>query len=132
MSTLGQHIKTADFKTEKHAPAIEAPDTVSSGEFFTLSASVGKDIRHPNTTEHFISWIELWFKPEGNGALINLGRAEFSSHGEAASGANQGPAYTEPSFSTKVQLKVSGTVIASSYCNIHGLWESQKEIKVGA
>lgn len=132
MNTLGSYIKSADFKTEKHAPAIEAPDLVTSGEVFTITASVGKDIRHPNTTEHFISWIELWFKPEGGAALINLGRAEFSSHGEAVAGANQGPAYTEPFFACKCQLKTSGTLLASSYCNIHGLWESQKEIKNGA
>ena len=130
MSTLGNAIKRADFKLEKHAPLIEIAGDIKSGEIFSITASVGKDIRHPNTTEHFISSIELWFKPEGSGSVISLGRSEFNAHGESASGANQGPAFTEPSFTTKVQLKASGTLIATAYCNIHGLWESEKEFKI--
>ncbi|WP_462363072.1 desulfoferrodoxin family protein [Pyramidobacter porci] len=29
-----------------------------------------------------------------------------------------------------VKLKESGTLIAVSYCNLHGLWESSAEIAV--
>ena len=131
MSDFAGLIKTADWKTEKHVPAIEAPDTVNANDFVTITVTVGKEIRHPNTTEHFISWIELYFKPE-NGAAINLGRAEFSAHGESAAGANQGLAYADPFFATKVQLKGKGTLQALAYCNIHGLWQSSRVIAVSA
>ena len=131
MSDFGAMVKTADFKAEKHAPVIEAPESTKAGDFFNVTVSVGKEIRHPNTTEHFISWIELYFKPE-SGAAINLGRAEFSAHGESAAGANQGLAYADPFFTTKVQLKGKGTLQALAYCNIHGLWQSSKVITVSA
>ncbi len=131
MSDFAGLIKTADYKAEKHVPVIEAPDTVNAADFTLVSVSVGKEIRHPNTTEHFINWIELFFKPE-EGPAISLGRAEFTAHGESAKGANQGPAFTDPSFTIKVQLKGSGTLQALSYCNIHGLWTSSKAITVKA
>lgn len=131
MSDFAGLIKTADWKAEKHAPAIEAPESIKADEFVTITVSVGKEIRHPNTTEHFISWIELYFKPE-DGPAINLGRAAFTAHGESAKGANQGPAFTDPVFAARVQLKTSGTLQALSYCNIHGLWQSSKAISVKA
>ena len=131
MSDFAGLIKTADFKAEKHVPVIEAPDSAKAGDFFGLTVSVGKEIRHPNTTEHFIAWIELYFKPE-SGAAVCLGRADFSAHGESAAGANQGPAFSDPFFATKVQLKTSGTLQALAYCNIHGLWQSSKTISISA
>lgn len=129
MSDFGTLIKTADFKAEKHVPVIEAPEGAKAGDFFNVTVSVGKEIRHPNTTEHFISWIELYFKPD-TGPVINLGRAEFAAHGESATGANQGLAYADPYFATRVQLKGNGTLQALAYCNIHGLWQSNKAITV--
>ena len=131
MSDFGSLVKTADFKTEKHVPVIGAPDQAKAGDWFDASVAVGTEIRHPNTTEHFISWIELYFKPD-NGAAINLGRAEFTAHGESVAGANQGVAYTDPRFATRIQLKSSGTLQALAYCNIHGLWQSAKAITISA
>lgn len=130
MSQLSQLVKSADWKNEKHVPTIDAPASAKADEFITITAQVGKEIRHPNTTEHFIEWLELFFLPEGSQTPISLGRANFAAHGEAASGPNQGPAYADPMFSTRVQLKKSGTLIALSYCNIHGLWESSVQISI--
>ena len=56
-------IQSADWKTEKHVPAIEAPATVKAGEVFNVTVSVGKEVAHPNTTEHHIRWIRLAYKP---------------------------------------------------------------------
>ena len=33
-------------------PAIDAPDQVKAGEFFDVRVGLGKEIAHPNTTEH--------------------------------------------------------------------------------
>ena len=55
----------ADWKKEKHVPVIECPDKVKSGEIFWLKITVGKEIAHPNTTEHHIRWISVYFHPEG-------------------------------------------------------------------
>jgi superoxide reductase len=45
-------------------------------------------------------------------------------------GANPGPAYSEPFAQATLKLSASGTLLAAAYCNIHGLWESAREIKV--
>lgn len=125
-------VQSADWKTEKHVPAIEAPESVKAGDKFTVQVAVGKEIAHPNTTEHHIRWIKLYFKPEGGKFAYELGGCEFSAHGESVDGANKGPAYSEPQVTAAVKLNASGTLIAESYCNIHGLWESSKEIKVSS
>ena len=124
---IADFVKSADFKNEKHVPVIELPEKIEAGRDFLVTVSVGKEIAHPNTTEHFIGWIALYFKPE-NGNVYNLGRAEFIAHGESAKGANQGPAYTEPTAVFKVKLNEPGKLIAVSYCNIHGLWESEADV----
>jgi len=126
--SIGSFVKTADFKSEKHAPVIVVPAGIKAGEPFVIEVSVGKEIPHPNTTEHFISWISVYFKAE-DGAIINVGRSEYTSHGESAAGANQGPAYTEPLSTFKLKLNKPGTLFATSYCNIHGLWEGSAEVK---
>jgi len=93
-----------------------------------VKASVGKEIGHPNTTEHHIRWITLYFHPEGEKFAYEVGRFEFNSHGESVQGANQGPVYTHHAVSAALKINKPGTLHALSYCNIHGLWESQEEI----
>ena len=44
--------------------------------------------------------------------------------------ANEGPVHAISEGSLAVSLNKSGKLIAVSYCNIHGLWESEKEITV--
>jgi len=124
MGKLSQHIREADFKSEKHVPVLECPDRVKAGEWFEITASVGREIPHPNTTEHHIRWIALYFHPDGENQVFEIGRHEFNSHGESVQGANQGPVYTHSSVKTQVQIKKSGMLHALAYCNIHGLWES--------
>ncbi|MFW5684640.1 MAG: class II SORL domain-containing protein [Spirochaetota bacterium] len=130
MAKFGDLFQEADWKKEKHAPVIEAPGSVSADEPVTITASIGKEIAHPNTTEHHIAWMELHFKPDNGKFAYQLSANRFAAHGEAVEGANQGPVYTEPSCQTTVKFKASGTLFATSYCNIHGLWESQQRIEV--
>ena len=130
MSNLSENIQRADWKKEKHAPAIDAPDQVKAGELFDVTVGLGVEIAHPNTTEHHISWITLYFHPEGAKFTHQVGHFEFSAHGEHASGPNKGPAYTHPQVTATLKLEESGTFFALALCNIHGLWESTREIKV--
>jgi superoxide reductase len=130
MKRLGEYVQSADWKSEKHAPVIECPDRVQAGAKFQIGASVGKEIAHPNTAEHHIAWIELYFQPEGEKFTQQLAANEFVAHGASAKGSGEGPALTEPAIVATVTLKQSGTIHAVSYCNIHGLWESVKEITV--
>jgi superoxide reductase len=127
---LGETIQSADWKKEKHVPVIDCPDTVTANEPFVVQISVGKEIPHPNTTEHHIRWIDLYFKPEGDKFTYQVAHVEFSAHGESVKGANEGPAYTSPSATISMKVMGPGSLIALSLCNIHGLWESSKEIAV--
>jgi len=130
MASLSERIQQADWKKEKHVPVIECPDEVKAGEVFEVKASLGKEIAHPNTTEHHIRWITLYFHPEGDKFAYQVGHYEFSAHGESAAGANQGPVYTHHAVTTSLKVTKSGTLHALALCNIHGLWESSKEIRV--
>lgn len=128
MSTFGQHVQKADWKKEKHVPVIEVKSTPQKNEAFDVHLCVGNEIAHPNTTEHHISWIKLFFKPANDKFTYHLGTYQFDAHFESVKGANEGPAACEPCVHTKVILKEAGQLIALSYCNIHGLWESELEI----
>jgi superoxide reductase len=130
MSELAKTIQTADWKKEKHVPVIECPDEVKADEFFHVKATLGKEIAHPNTTEHHIRWITLYFMPEGAKFIYQVGHFEFTAHGESTEGANEGPVYTHHEAATSLKINKGGTLHALAYCNIHGMWESSKEIKV--
>ncbi|MBN1979539.1 MAG: class II SORL domain-containing protein [Anaerolineae bacterium] len=127
---IGEKIQSADWKSEKHVPVIECPDQVKADEVFEVKASIGKEIAHPNTTEHHIRWIALYFHPEGDKFTYEVGRYEFNAHGESVQGANQGPVYAHHSVSAAMKINRPGTLHALAYCNIHGLWESKQEIKL--
>jgi len=129
--SLGEGIQTADWKKEKHVPVIECPDQVKEGELFEVKVSLGKEMAHPNTTEHHIRWISLYFHPEGGKFTYDVGRFEFNAHGESAAGPNQGPVCTHHQVTTSLKIDKPGTLHALALCNIHGLWESSKKIGVG-
>lgn len=118
---FGELLQTQDWKKEKHVPVIEAPDAVKSGETFDITVSVGREIAHPNTTEHHIRFIQVYFLPEGGKHAYQLANVEFTAHGEAVEGANEGPAYTHHAATISAQLKKPGAIFAMSLCNIHGL-----------
>lgn len=123
-------IQQADWKKEKHVPVIECPDTVTAGEVFEVKVGLGKEIAHPNTTEHHISWISLYFHPEGEKFPFQVGHYEFSAHGESVPGPNQGPVYTHHAVTAALKISKPGTLHALALCNIHGLWESSKAVGI--
>jgi superoxide reductase len=129
MARLGDYIQIADWKKEKHVPVIECPDAVKAGEPFEVKATVGKEITHPNTTEHHIRWVRLFFQPE-EGKTFQVGNFEFSSHGESPEGPNTGPIHTNSQVTAILSITKPGIIYAISYCNIHGLWENSKEVKL--
>lgn len=122
--------KEADWKAEKHVPVIEAPDRIKRDEEVRITVSVGKQIPHPNTTEHHIRWIEVYFLPKGEKFPYQIGRFEFNAHGESTQGPNTSTVYTQPLVIIGFKTEKSGTLFASAYCNIHGLWESSKDLNV--
>jgi superoxide reductase len=128
---FGELFQAADWKTEKHVPVIECPDRVKSGELFPVKVTLGKEIAHPNTTEHHIRWISVYFHAEGEKFPYQIGHFEFSAHGESTEGPNKGPVYTNHEVTASLKITKPGVIYATALCNIHGLWWSEKEIKVG-
>ncbi|MDD5196755.1 MAG: class II SORL domain-containing protein [Candidatus Omnitrophota bacterium] len=130
MADLKELLQSADWKTEKHAPVIELQDNVKKGELFKVTVSVGKEIAHPNKTEHHICWIEIYFQPQTEKFPYAVARAEFSAHGASVNGADTSTIYTHPEVTASFKTDKSGIIYAASYCNIHGLWQSSKELKI--
>jgi len=123
MKRIGDLYQSGDWKGEKHVPVIHAPEKVKKGEVIEVNVNIGEEIPHPNTQEHYIAWIKVFFHPEGAKFPVEVGSYNFSSHGE------QG-IFTEPYVTTRFKVEKSGTLYATSYCNIHGLWENSIELVV--
>lgn len=130
MSNIGDLVREADWKLEKHVPVIDGPDAVAADELFKVTVGIGKGIAHPNTTAHHISWISLFFQPEGEKLLYDIGHYEFKAHGASVNGPNTSTVYTHHQVTTALKTSKPGTLIALALCNIHGLWQSAKEIQL--
>jgi len=99
---------------QKHLPVIEVPDGIKSEQFFNLKVKVG-EIEHPNENGHFIQWIELYVSD------VYLGRFDLA------------PVMTKPEIAIPLSIAHGDrktSLRAVSRCNLHGIWESTKEIEV--
>jgi superoxide reductase len=123
MADLGSLIYTYDMaagealgKRESHTPKIVIPKKIKANEPFEISVSVGP---HPNTLEHSIRWIEVYFYEDGRAFNPQmLSRIEFA------------PGFAEPEASIQVKLPKKGVIHSLEYCSLHGLWSHKLEIKV--
>ena len=131
MEGIKELFQAADWKKEKHVPVIEAPAAAKKSEPFKITVTVGKEIAHPNTTEHHIRWITVYFLAQGEKFPYEIARAEFNAHGESAQGPNTSTLFTRPEVTLSFKTDKAGELLASSYCNIHGLWQSSRELKIG-
>ncbi len=122
--SLSESIKSADWKTEKHVPVIEVPESVEEGRSIEVAVSVGKEIPHPNTAEHHIAWMKIYFHPEGAQFPVEIGDYRSAAHGEA------GEVTADPAVRAQVRFGKSGVLRALSYCNLHGLWESEVDLQI--
>ncbi len=97
---------------KKHLPIITAPETVKAGESFEITIEVGKLLKHPNEPAHHIQWVVLL-----NGSLT-LGMFHFT------------PVSMGPKLKLTLSLDKTARLRALERCNIHGEWESTREVKV--
>ena len=130
MKEISELFQSADWKQEKHVPVIEIPEKVTKDEKCQVKVSIGKEIPHPNKTEHHIQWISVYFRPEGEKFPYQIGTFEFAAHGASVQGPDTSSVYTEPELICTLKTGKPGTVYALSYCNIHGLWANSAELKV--
>jgi len=123
MEPLGKLIYTPESaageaisKVESHTPKIDLPDTVNSGKPFEVRVTVGP---HPNTVEHSIRRIEVYFYEDGRAFNPML-----------LASIDLAPLYSEPEVRLTLKLSKGGTLYAVEYCNLHGLWEGRREVKI--
>lgn len=103
-------------KVETHTPEIECPDVVKAGEPFEVKISITK---HPNKLEHSIRYVDVFFVEEDRAFNpVKVAKVQFT------------PEYAEAEAVIKLKLQKSGKIIALAYCNLHGLWENVKEVRV--
>jgi superoxide reductase len=131
MASMKDLFQSADWKKEKHVPVIDAAASAKKGEAVQVAVSVGKEIPHPNKTEHHIRWIEVYFHPDGAKFPFQVARFDFTAHGESPDGPDTSSVYANPSVTCSFKTDKPGTILASSYCNIHGLWESARRLEIG-
>ena len=106
----------ASLKAEAHTPVIEAPDTVEAGKAFQVKVRVGPQ---PNTTAHSIRYLDVYVYEEGRSFNpIHVARLTLT------------PEYSEPELTINLILKENSTIYVLAYCNLHGVWEARREIKV--
>ncbi len=130
MTRISELVQSADWKQEKHVPVIEIPERIEPGVPFRVTVSVGKEIPHPNTTAHHIAWISVYFHPAGEKFPYQVARFDFAAHGASAQGPDTSTVYAEPVATFTMKTEKPGTLYAVSFCNIHGLWESRREVKL--
>jgi len=130
MKKIGGLFQTADWKLEKHVPVIRCDREVAADEMFDVQVSLGREVAHPNTTEHHIRWIQIYFHADGDKFPCQVGNFEFTAHGESTGGADKGPVYTNHSVTTSIKITRPGTLHATAMCNIHGLWENSTPVQI--
>ena len=96
----------------KHLPTIDAPDSIKVREPFEAVIRVGRGLMHPDEGMHHIQWIELF---AGNAFLA---RADFT------------PTVSGAPVTFTLKLNEDTTLRALARCNLHGVWESDRILKV--
>jgi superoxide reductase len=94
---------------KKHAPVIEVPAKIVASETFAVSVTIG-EINHPMGPKHYIQNIDLLVGNEPAGHIelrpdVAVAKATFY-----------------------IRLDKPVTLVARTYCNLHGLWESRFDV----
>ena len=98
---------------KQHVPYISAPEEIERNKPFDVIVEIGRTLEHPNEPAHFIEWIELYCGD------TFLGRTHFSG----------GASYPTARFKVKLS-HAHGPLKAWAKCNLHGMWEGIKEIRI--
>lgn len=100
VNTVADFAAASDFE-KKHTPFITLEAALDR---LVVTVEVGHEVAHPNGTDHYITFIELY----ANGAPI--ARLDLA------------PAVTHPKFSVPVSLPADTVIRAVEHCNLHGFW----------
>jgi superoxide reductase len=105
--TLVADFGAADDFAKKHTPFIAFERQHDTA---VVTVEVGREVPHPNGTDHYITWIELYVEDS------MIARVDLS------------PAVTGPRVTVPVSLPAGTTIRAVGHCNLHGLWAYEARI----
>jgi len=97
---------------DRHSPHVFCENTVKAGEKFKVKVVVGDQYQHPNDSDHYIGFIQLWDRE----TFLTEIKYGFGTMGSS-------PNQVEVDF--YIVPKVSMNLTALSYCTKHGLWQSE-------
>jgi superoxide reductase len=100
VTVVADFAASGDFE-KKHTPYLTA---VAQGDKTLVTVEVGHDVPHPNGTDHYITFIELY------AGTAPIARFDLS------------PASVSPTVSVLVSLDAGTVLRAIEHCNLHGLW----------
>ncbi|MCP4051264.1 MAG: hypothetical protein GY730_11240 [bacterium] len=107
---INDYIKNSDEGAEKHCPDIST-SVCDNCDALGVTVQVGKEILHPGTVEHSIKLIILYGVKDNK-----LEQLTVSSLGDEN---------TVPRIKSYITKDKYQKLIATSYCNLHGLWENE-------
>jgi len=108
-------VEGTDFE-KKHTPLIQCNDVVKAGEIFEVKIQTA-GVEHPMEDGHFIQFIEL---KVGDVPLVRVDLTQYAKPEVVV--------YIKaPSEDHKGQVM---KLTAYMYCNLHGIWKYEKEIKI--
>lgn len=99
--TLVRDFAAAGDFEKKHTPFITLD---RAGDALVVNVEVGHEVAHPNGTDHYITFIELF------AGMTPIARLDLS------------PVVTSPRFCVPVSLPAGTVVRAVEHCNLHGWW----------
>ena len=100
---------------DRHSAFVHCEKNASKGEKFKVKVKVGDEYMHPDDTDHYIAFVQLW-----DGEKM-LAQANFI---EGAMG--NAPANQEVDFYIVPTKNMKLTAMA--FCTKHGLWQSEEAV----
>ncbi|OUJ19363.1 Desulfoferredoxin [Methanonatronarchaeum thermophilum] len=107
-----QEVEDMTVLEKKHSVVIEAPNKIGKEKKFKVVVKVGEHMEHPNEPGHFFEWIELYADD------TFLSRIHLT------------PEKTHHKLITEIKLNEPTKLVGRARCNIHGVWEGEKQIKI--
>ncbi|APH38104.1 desulfoferrodoxin family protein [Methanohalophilus halophilus] len=101
---------------ERHIPSIEVLKNHGNSGKDYIHVVVGENLKHPNSLQHQIQWIELYARTKMLNT-IKIGRVNFA------------PGTSPDALFRLVYFGKYREFCALAYCNVHGLWQNCIEIR---
>lgn len=98
---------------DRHSAFVHCEASAKKGEKFKVKVKVGDEYMHPDDTDHYIAWVQLW-----NGEKM-LAQGTFV---EGALG--NAPNNLEVDFYIVPTKNMK--LMAHAFCTKHGLWQSEE------